>query len=210
MGKTGYFITIEGIEGVGKSTALAFLQQQLKNAEIDFVATREPGGTPIAEDIRQVLLSKRDEIMCPDAELLLMFAGRAQNIAQVILPALQRGQWVISDRFTDASFAYQGGGRGIQLKHIMELSNWVQGNLQPDLTLLLDAPVEVGLKRIKSRGAKDRIEIEGNEFFERVRQMYLERAAKYPDRIKIVRAEEDVANVQHQISKMIQPFLVEA
>lgn len=210
MTHRGYFITIEGIEGVGKSTALTFLQSELEAAHIDFVTTREPGGTPIAEDIRRVLLAKHDEIMCPDTELLLMFAGRAQNIAQVIIPALQRGQWVISDRFTDASFAYQGGGRGVPLKHITELAQWVQGDLAPDLTLLLDAPVEVGLARIQSRGAKDRIETEGDVFFERVREMYLERAQAFPDRIKVIHADQPIESVQAQIRSVLQPLRVEA
>ncbi len=203
----GCFITIEGVEGMGKSTAIQYLQTRLKALNIAYVTTREPGGTPIAEDIRQVLLKKHDEIMSPDTELLLMFAGRAQNIAHVIRPALQRGQWVLSDRFTDASFAYQGGGRGIPLQHIRDLAQWVQGDLTPNLTLLLDAPIEVGLLRLQSRGAKDRIENEGIEFFQRVRERYLIRAQKFPDRFRIIDASGSVLDVQKQIELHIQPLI---
>jgi len=208
--KRACFISIEGIEGVGKSTALDFLQQYLGECQIEFVRTREPGGTPLAEDIRKVLLGNHIEIMCPDTELLLMFAGRAQNISQIIRPALQRGQWVISDRFTDSSYAYQGGGRGVPVHHITELATWVQGDLQPDITLLLDAPVEVSLKRLKGRGVKDRIEKEGVEFFQRVRQAYLERAKKFPNRIRVIRADQDLALVKQQVLAELEPLLAEA
>src|SRR3990167_6081596 len=159
--KRGCFISVEGIEGVGKTTMLPVIRECLETAGIIYVDTREHGGTPVAEAIRHVLLSHYQETMSPDTELLLMFAGRAQNIKQVILPALQAGRWIVSDRFTDASFAYQGGGRGIDNRHIAELAKWVQGDLQPDLTILLDAPADVGVSRVQSRGAKDRIEAEG-------------------------------------------------
>lgn len=207
MSNKSCFITVEGIEGVGKSTIIDYVKQLLNEASIDHVCTREPGGTDIAEAVRKVLLQKHEEIMSPDAELLLMFAGRAQNIAQVILPALQRGQWVISDRFTDASFAYQGGGRGIPLKHIAELAEWVQGDLQPDITLLLDAPVDIGFSRIQSRGIKDRIEQEGIEFFERVRERYLVRAAKYPERFHIINANQRLADVKKQVADIVVPAI---
>ncbi|ATN67179.1 dTMP kinase [Coxiella burnetii] len=203
----GRFISFEGIEGVGKTTALNWVREQLEAARIPYVVTREPGGTPIAEAIRDVLLSHSDEMMCPDTELLLMFAGRAQNIAHVVLPALRRGQWVLSDRFTDASFAYQGGGRGIPVKHIEELAGWVLGNLKPDLTLLLDAPVSVGLCRVKSRGAKDRIEAEGLEFFKRVRECYLALANQEPARFRVIHTDQDLSNVKNQIMKAIKPLL---
>ena len=209
MSKRGYFISLEGIEGAGKSSALAFIEKILKEAEIDYVVTREPGGTPIAEDIRKVLLHKHAEMMTPDTELLLFFAGRAQNIAHVIMPALQRGQWVIADRFTDASYAYQGGGRGLPMKHITALAEWVQGGLQPDLTFLFDVAVEIGLKRIKKRGIKDRIEREGLEFFERVRQAYLERATNYSDRFRVIRAEQDLAAVQRQLQDALSRIMEE-
>ena len=203
------FITIEGIEGAGKSTVVHYIKQRLDEAGISFVTTREPGGTPIAEDIREVLLKDREEIMSPDTELLLFFAGRAQNISQVIRPALQRGQWVLSDRFTDASFAYQGSGRGVPLRHVRELADWVQADLKIDLTLLLDVPVEIGLERLKSRKAKDRIENEGNEFFERARERYLIRAEKYPERFRIIDASLSPEAVQAQIASVLDPLIAE-
>lgn len=207
INKRGCFISIEGIEGVGKTTIVECIRNRLDDAGISYIVTREPGGTPIAEAIRQVLLNHYTEMMCPDTELLLMFAGRAQNIAQVILPALQRGQWVLSDRFTDASYAYQGGGRGVDVKHILELAKWVQGDLQPNLTILLDAPVEVGLSRVQSRGAKDRIETEGIEFFERVRQAYLILAEKEPNRFKIVNSNQHLENVKKEVLSLVDPLL---
>jgi len=205
--KCGFFISIEGIEGVGKTTVLQFIRDRLDAAGISCVVTREPGGTSIAEAIRQVLLNHYNEMMCPDTELLLMFAGRAQNIAQVILPALQRGQWVLSDRFTDASFAYQGGGRGVDIKHVLELAKWVQGDLQPNLTILLDAPAEVGLGRVKSRGAKDRIEEEGVEFFERVRQTYLKLAEEKSHRFKVINSNQELESVKQAVLSLVEPLL---
>jgi len=192
--KLGRFITVEGIEGAGKSS----------------VMTREPGGTPIAEEVRKILLTKHDEMMSPDTELLLMFAGRAQHISQVILPALQRGHWVVCDRFTDASFAYQGGGRGIPLSHIRELASWVQADLEPDITLLLDVSVDVGFSRITGRRAKDRIESEGRDFFERVRQRYLIRASKFPQRFHIINAEQDFEMVIAEAMNVLNPLITEA
>ena len=205
----GRFITVEGIEGAGKSTVVCFIKEQLDAAGISCVVTREPGGTPIAESIREVLLNKYNEIMSPDTEFLLMFAGRAQHISQVILPALQRGQWVISDRFTDASFAYQGGGRGIPLSHIRELASWVQGEMQADLTLLLDLPVEVGFSRLSNRAVKDRIESEGIDFFERVRERYLIRAGKFPERFRMINANQDLTSVTRQVTDALKPLLEE-
>jgi dTMP kinase len=199
MKKSAYFISFEGIEGVGKTTALQLVHEYLISKNRHCVVTREPGGTPIAEAIRQILLSHYDEPLCKDTELLLMFAGRAQNIAQVIKPALAQGQWVLSDRFTDASFAYQGGGRGIAATHIAELACWVLGDLQPDLTFLLDMPAEAGLRRVVSRGAKDRIELEGVEFFERVRQCYLALAKAQPQRFRVINADQPVAQIKKEI-----------
>ena len=177
----GYFISIEGIEGVGKSTALQFIQNRLDSAGISYVVTREPGGTPIAEAIRTVLLNHYNEMMSPDTELLLMFAGRAQNIAQVI--------------YRD---------------HIWELAKWVQADLWPDVTFLLDVPVSVGLGRVNSRGAKDRIETEGLDFFERVRQSYLELAKGAPNRICVVDADRTVDEVKRDILSYIEPMLIKA
>lgn len=199
-----HFISIEGIEGVGKSTIVNFLIKILQHNSCDFIKTREPGGTEIAEKIRTLLLTHHLERMCQDTELLLMFAGRAQNIQSVILPALVAGKWVLSDRFTDASFAYQGGGRGLSVVRISELAHWVQGELWPNLTLLLDAPVEVAMTRVQSRGAKDRIEQEGLAFFERARLAYLDLANKHPDRFVIVDASQAQKKVCDDIATIMQ------
>lgn len=202
------FITVEGIEGVGKSTIVEFLQQQFAEANIDYVATREPGGTEIAENIRTALLTTYSEPMEIETELLLMFACRVQNIEHIIKPALARGQWVLSDRFTDASFAYQGGGRGIDKERIQALEHWLQGELQPDITLLLDAPIDIALARMHKRGAKDRIEREGEAFFERVREAYLARAAKHPERYRIINTDQSLDQVKHDVLQIFSPWLV--
>ncbi len=186
MSKRGLFITVEGGEGVGKSTNIAVVESWLQEQGIAYRRTREPGGTPLAEEIRQLLLAPRDEAMAPMAELLLVFAARAQHIAAVIEPALAAGQWVICDRFTDATYAYQGGGRELPQAWIARLEDLVQRSLHPDLTLLLDAPLEVGLSRAGERGELDRFEQEQRVFFERVRNCYLERAAAEPDRFRLV------------------------
>ena len=186
MSKRGLFITVEGGEGVGKSTNIAVVESWLQEQGIAYRRTREPGGTPLAEELRQLLLAPRDEAMAPMAELLLVFAARAQHIAAVIEPALAAGQWVICDRFTDATYAYQGGGRELSQAWIARLEDLVQGSLRPDLTLLLDAPLEVGLSRAGERGELDRFEQEQRVFFERVRNCYLERAAAEPDRFRLV------------------------
>ena len=161
-----------------RASALTFLENLLSKQDLEYVLTREPGGTEIAEDIRQVILKPHQEIMSPDTELLLMFASRAQHLATIILPALRAGKVVVSDRFTDATYAYQGGGRGVDEQRIEFLEQWVQQDLQPDLTILLDAPIELGLKRILSRGARDRIKQEKVDFFHRVRDSYLQRASR--------------------------------
>lgn len=201
-----YFITIEGIEGVGKSSVTDIIRASLTEKKIAFVATREPGGTPIAEAIRQLILQTHSEAMQPDTELLLLFAGRAQHIAQVIKPALSANQWVICDRFTDASYAYQGAGRGMEVSRIAVLENWVQGTLQPDLTLLLDAPVEIALRRIQKR-AKDRIEQEAYEFFERIRAAYLERAQQYPNRYRLIDASYSLECARIQIEAILETII---
>lgn len=203
----GYFITLEGIEGTGKSTALRFLAELLANAKIPHIVTREPGGTEIGDQIRRVLLSHHHEIMAPDAELLLMFASRAQNLATLIKPTLAEGKWVLCDRFTDASYAYQGGGRGIAAARIALLEEWVQQDLRPDLVLIFDAPVEIGLSRIKQRSTKDRIEYEKHEFFERVRCAYLQRAQLNPNRYRIIDATQSIEKVEEQIQQIVNSLL---
>lgn len=199
----GRFLTIEGTEGVGKSTNLAFVRDWLTARGIEVIVTREPGGTPMAEEIRSLLLTKRDESVDETAELLLVFAARAQHIAQVIKPALARGAWVLSDRFTDATFAYQGGGRGLSTDIIAQLEHLVQGELRPDLTLILDIDVELGLNRARARGELDRFESETLEFFKRVRAAYRARAEKAPSRYALVNAGQELASVQSDISSML-------
>lgn len=199
-----YFITVEGIEGAGKSTSIKFICKWLKNADIPYTVTREPGGTEIAEEIRQLLLKHRKESMTPDTELLLMFASRAQHLAELIVPALQHGQWVVCDRFTDATYAYQGGGRGIDTTRIAQIETWVQGDLRPDRVLLLDIPAEVGLRRISKRYATDRIEAEAVSFFERSRQAYLARAKQDPSRYTIIDANQGIGRVQQQLRLVLE------
>ncbi|MEH6556798.1 MAG: dTMP kinase [Oceanicoccus sp.] len=199
----GVFITIEGGEGVGKSTNIAFIADKLSEANITFVVTREPGGTPLAEEIRQLLLSDRDEIISDNTELLLMFAARAQHIAGVIEPALARGDWVICDRFTDATYAYQGGGRGLPESKISNLEQWVQGDLRPDFTILLDAPVAVGMSRAGQRGQLDRIEREQQQFFEDVRNRYLLLAERHNNRFRVVDASQTLAQVHESLLEII-------
>lgn len=206
----GLFITLEGGEGAGKSTQLAYIRQRIEDAGIPLHVTREPGGTPLAEEIRALLLGHRDETMASDAELLLMFAARAQHLAQLIHPALVRGEWVLCDRFTDATYAYQGGGRGIDVARIKVLEDWVQGELRPDLTLLLDLPVETGLARAGQRGDLDRFEREQRGFFERVRTAYLARAEQEPGRFRVIDAAQDIASVQRQIDAVLTPLLAQA
>ena len=202
----GKFISMEGVEGTGKSTNLAFVQQLLQQHQIPFVVTREPGGTALGEKIRSLLLD-RDNHMHRETELLLMFAARAEHIEQVIRPALAAGSWVLSDRFTDASYAYQGAGRGISFDRIEILERWVQQGLEPDLTLLLDLPVEIGLERAGKRGALDRFEQEDRTFFELIRNAYLQRATNHPERFRIVDAAKSLPEVQAQIATLVEAFL---
>jgi dTMP kinase len=202
----GKFITLEGSEGAGKSTAMQAVQDWAQQAGIDFVITREPGGTPLAEKIRELLLDKNHTAMSDDTELLLMFAARAQHISELIQPAIASGRWVICDRFTDATYAYQGGGRGIGRERIAQLEQWVQGELRPDLTLLLDLPVEQGLARAGQRGDLDRFEQEQVSFFERVRSAYLERAQQFPNQYRIIDAAQDINTVRNQIHQVLTTF----
>jgi dTMP kinase len=195
----GKLITVEGIEGVGKSTNLAFIHAQLSAAGRDVVQTREPGGTPLGEAIRGLLLDPAYTGMDALCELQLMFAARAEHLARLIRPALSRGQWVLCDRFTDATYAYQGGGRGVDVSLIARLEALVQGDFRPDLTLLLDVPVAVGLARARQRGEPDRFEQEQAAFFERVRLAYLDLAARHPDRYRVIDASRELEHVQQQI-----------
>jgi dTMP kinase len=203
----GRFVTLEGIEGVGKSTQVARLSAALGVLGIAHVVTREPGGTPLAESIRDVVLSAREESLPPTAELLLMFAARAVHLANHILPSLRAGRWVICDRFTDATYAYQGGGRGLGVDTIAALESMVQGALRPDFTVLLDAPVQKALARARRRNAgapEDRFERERGEFFERVRQLYRARAAAEPERFAIVDATRSADEVGAQILEQLR------
>jgi len=199
----GKFITLEGIEGVGKTSNLRFIQELLESAGHTCVVTREPGGTNLGEALRNLLLSHSDENMSADAELLMMFAARAEHLSKVIRPALANGQTVLCDRFTEATYAYQGGGRQLDVDKISALEDWVQGDLRPDLTLILDAPVEVGRARAGSRSDPDRIEKEKDDFFQRVRSAYIEMAKHYPHRICLIDASLELKAVQHQIREML-------
>lgn len=201
--KLGRFITIEGTEGVGKSTNVAYVKQRIEAAGVELILTREPGGTELAEQIRDLVLTPREEPIAVDTELLLVFAARAQHIKQVIKPALERGAWVLSDRFTDATYAYQGSGRGIDVARIEQLEQFVQGDLRPDLTLLLDADIKVGLSRASARGALDRIEQEKLSFFEKVRAGYHSQLAKEPQRFALIDAQQSLQNVEQQVSKVL-------
>lgn len=203
----GKFITLEGGEGVGKSTNLAFIGDYLRHHRISVVVTREPGGTNLAEKIRALLLDKNDEPMTETAELLLVFAARAQHIQHVIEPALTQGRWVLCDRFTDATYAYQGGGRNMSHSIIAWLETLVQGHLRPDLTLLLDAPIEIGMARAKARGVSDRFEEEKACFFEKIRMAYLRQAELNPDRIKLIAADQPLHQVQAAITSALVPLL---
>lgn len=203
----GKFITLEGGEGVGKTTNLAFIKHYLEQHSISVVVTREPGGTLLAEKLRELVLSADGEKINDTTELLLMFAARCQHIAQVIRPALEQGHWVLCDRFTDATYAYQGGGRGLSLDTIAWLEQTVQGDLRPDLTLLLDAPIAIGMERAKKRAAFDRFEAEKLQFFENVRAMYLKRAEEQKQRIKVIQAAQNLATVQQEIVAVLDDLL---
>ena len=200
------FITLEGGEGVGKTTNLAFIEDYLKSRGVSLLRTREPGGTLLGEKVREILL--HSDHVDAKSELLLVFAARAQHIQTVIRPALANGQWVLSDRFTDASYAYHGGGRGIDTADIGFLERWVQADLRPDMTLLLDTPVSVGMARARARGPQDRFESEADHFFERVRAAYLERMRGEPDRIRRIDASVDLPLVQAAIAQELDQLFL--
>jgi dTMP kinase len=204
---SGAFITVEGIEGAGKSTCMALLERVVRAAGQSVLLTREPGGTALGEALRGLLLGHRHDGMGVDTELLLMFAARAEHLHAVIEPALARGTWVLCDRFTDATYAYQGYGRGVAIERIAGLEHWVQGERRPDLTLLLDLPVELGLERAGRRSAPDRFESQPGPFFERVRQGYLALAAAAPARFRVIDASRDLADVEAQIEAAVKGFL---
>jgi len=203
------FITIEGGEGAGKSTSIEFIENYLKKAGKTVLVTREPGGTAVGEKLRGILLDAKQQNIDASTELLLMFAARNQHIVEIIQPALDAGKWVICDRFTDATYAYQGGGRNINTQRIGILEDWVQGELRPDMTLLLDISVEAGLERARERNVLDRFEQEETEFFERVRACYLEMAAASPNRYRIIDAAQTIGLVQKQISHVLDTIIRE-
>ncbi|TDJ17616.1 MAG: dTMP kinase [Gammaproteobacteria bacterium] len=203
----GRLVTVEGIEGAGKSTQMNVIRQYLEERGIRVVMTREPGGTPLSEAVRTLLLDPDNRGMSSDTELLLVFAARAEHLHKVIRPALESGDWVLSDRFTDATFAYQGGGRGIEAARIAILEEWLQGALRPDLTLLLDVPVEAGMSRIAGRGPPDRFEREDREFFQRIRDSYLQRAAAEPQRFRCIDASAPVKQVSREALAAVEALL---
>jgi dTMP kinase len=204
----GKFITLEGTEGVGKSTNIGCIEKWLRGRDIEFVSTREPGGTELGEEIRGLLLSQRSSSVDVTAELLLMFASRAQHLSEKILPALERGAWVLCDRFTDATFAYQGGGRRIDTALIQTLADLVHPNLEPDLTFVLDIDPGVGMARAKKRGPVDRFEAEEIEFFDRVRQTYLAQAKEQPQRFCVIDAAQTPTEVSRDIKVALERFVV--
>ena len=204
--KQGKFITLEGIDGAGKSTQLAWIIELLEHSGLTTVVTREPGGTPLGEQLRALLLDK-SMTMHAETEALLMFAARREHLDKIIMPALLQGQWVISDRFTDASFAYQGGGRGLDTDKLTILEQWTHGTLQPDLTLYFDVPVELGRQRVSQAKTIDRCEKEQADFFQRVRATYLDRAKQFPDRIKLIDSSQSVAEVKAAVERTLQCLL---
>ena len=204
----GKFITIEGIEGVGKSTNIESIAKYLMENDIEYLVTREPGGTTLAEDIRDLLLKVDGEEPVELCELLLVFASRAQHLKKIIEPALNNGVWVLCDRFTDATYAYQGGGRGLSRTTISQLENLIQETLRPDLTIILDLEVAIGLSRAKNRGALDRFEKERIEFFERVRQTYLSIAENSPDRCVVINADNERELIAEEINTIFADRLL--
>ncbi len=203
----GKFITVEGVEGAGKSTQAVFMRDYLEAVGQRVVLTREPGGTGLGEQLRTLLLDHRDDGMAADSELLLMFAARAEHLARVIRPALENGDWVVCDRFTDATYAYQGGGRAIPWGRIAVLEDWVQGPLRPELTLLLDLPVREGLARAGRRGLNDRFESEDLAFFQRVRSAYLDLAKHHPQRYRVIDADCPVEVVRGAVENTLLSLL---
>jgi dTMP kinase len=207
----GKFISVEGVEGAGKSTQIAFIESFLKQAGKNVVITREPGGTELGEQIRSLLLTPREAEMTHTAELLLMFAARAEHVETVIRPALERGDWVLCDRFLDATYAYQGGGRGIAAERIKSLADWTLQGLETDMTLLFDLPVELGQQRVQQRQqGKDRFEQEKTAFFELIRNSYLKRAAAEPQRMQVIDASQDIDSVQTQLRSKLNLLLAQS
>jgi dTMP kinase len=201
----GKFITLEGIDGAGKSSHIDWLESFLQDRGKTVVVTREPGGTPLGEALRRLLLDNR-QVMHGETEALLMFAARREHLDKVILPALNRGDWVISDRFTDASFAYQGGGRRLPWQKLDQIEHWVQGEFQPDLTLYLDVTVETGRARTSSVKSADRFEKEQDDFFQRVRDAYHERAQRFPQRIRVIDANRGLEEVKKSVEQAVLAF----
>jgi len=198
--ESGKFITLEGVDGAGKSTHIPLIAELLRSKGVEVVLTREPGGTGLGEKLRELLLH---EAMSAETETLLMFAARREHIAQIIQPALERGAWVLSDRFTDASFAYQHGGRGVAAYKIRNLENLVQGNLQPNLTLLFDLPVEISCQRLEGARDPDRFEQESTTFFQRIRDAYLQRSAEFPQRFRVIDANRSISEIHDELKHII-------
>ncbi|MFM8247182.1 MAG: dTMP kinase [Burkholderiaceae bacterium] len=196
---TGKFITFEGVDGAGKSTHIAAFADRLRQLGKNVITTREPGGTALGEKLRELLLH---EAMHLETEALLMFAARREHLAQVIAPSLARGDWVISDRFTDATFAYQGGGRGLSIEKLTQLEHWVHGDMQPDLTLLFDVPLEVARERLQKSRDLDKFEQEQEDFFVRVRQVYLQRAAQFPKRIRVIDSTKPIDQISREVQQI--------
>jgi dTMP kinase len=196
----GKFITLEGMDSAGKSTHIPDIIKLLESKGVEVISTREPGGTVLGEQLRALLLN---EAMHPETETLLMFAARREHIAKVIEPGLARGAWVLSDRFTDATYAYQSGGRGVSAEKVISLEAWVQGNLQPDLTLLFDVPVEVSVARLASARSPDKFERESAEFFTLIRNAYLDRANKHPNRFRVVNSNQALSDVKIEVKNII-------
>ncbi len=204
MTRSSKFITFEGIDGAGKSTHIGFVSEFLSKRGKTVVSSREPGGTPLGEKLRELLLHEKMDL---ETEALLMFASRREHIAQVIAPVLERGDWVLSDRFTDASFAYQSGGRGLDRAKMEALEAWVHPNLQPDLTLLFDVPLEVARERLDATRTLDKFEREQAEFFEKCRGEYLRRAAQFPDRIVVVDSTQTIEAIQQRLAEVLEKLL---
>lgn len=200
--KKGKFLSIDGVDGAGKSTQIDFICDYLQQKNIKIIRTREPGGTVLGDKIRQLLLANNHK-MHTDTELLLLFAARNEHIKQHIEPILASGSWILSDRFTDASYAYQGGGRGQSSKRIAELERWVLGDFAPDMTFLLDVDAKISMQRVTSRGEKNHIELEDFDFFKRVRDAYISRAEQFPERIKLIDASQNITKTYAQIRKVL-------
>ena len=205
--KPGLFITVEGVEGAGKSTQLSLILKKLESAGIEIISTREPGGTPFAESVRELLLANREEQVDQITEMLLMFAARSQHLSQLIKPAIAEGKWVVCDRFTDATYAYQGGGRNLGFELVSQLEQLVQGDFRPDKTFYLDLPVEQGMQRVVARGEKDRFEREELEFFEKVRSAYLRLVESNPERYVVIDASQSVEAVQEDLSLALDKLI---